>query len=325
MFRGMLLGVICTVLWAAGAGAAEFTLRLGHVGEPESPYGQGADKFAALVQEKTGEAVEIEVFPSSQLGNQKDLIKGIMDGSVDMVLTSSTVFASVVPAMGAFDLPFVFRDEEHAYRALDSVGMEVAKAAEAKGVKTLCIMENGVRHITNNKLPIKSPNDMKGLKIRTTDQPVHVEMLSALGAVPVSMPLGEVHEALEGGGIDGQENTLAYIYIRRIFDVQKYISLTGHVYSAEPLLINLAAWNKLPARHQKALQEAALEARDWQRELCRDLEDEYIKKIEESEKSVVNDDVDKKAFAEATRDTWKLFAGKVKGGQAVIDKIVSTK
>ncbi len=325
MLKKLTFSFLFVFLFSSVAFAADFTLKLGHIADAQNPYGQGADKFAELVKEKTKGAVEVQVFPSSQLGNQRDLIEGLTFGTVDMTLTSTAVFGNFVPEMGAFDLPFIFRDVEHAYKVMDTVGMEVAKLAEKKGIMTLSIMENGVRHMTNSKRPIREPEDMKGLKMRVMEQPVYIEMMKALGASPTPMAFSELYTALQKGVIDGQENPLAHIYTSRFFEVQPYISLSAHTYSAEPLLISVSTWKKLPAEHQAALLEAATETRDWERALCRKLEGEFMEKILASGKSAINDDVNKPAFAQATKGTWKIFADKVKGGQEIIDAIVNTK
>lgn len=325
MFRTFLCTLALVILSASIACAAPVTLKLGHIADPQNPYAQGAEKFGQLVKEKTGGSVDIKIFPSSQLGNQRDLIEGLTFGTVDMTMTSTAVYGNFVPEMGAFDLPFIFRDIDHVYKVLDTVGMETAKLGEARGIKTLCMMENGIRHMTNNRHPVRTPADMKGLKIRVMEQPVYIEMMKLLGASPTPMSFGEIYTSLQKGVIDGQENPLAHICTSRFYEVQKYVSLTAHTYSAEPLLISMSAWKKLSPEQQTAMQEAAIEATKWQRDLCRNLDKEYIDLINNSGKSKVNDDVDLKAFAEATKGTWKIFANSVKGGQELIDKIVNTK
>lgn len=314
---------VLLVAAASGAFAAEFTLKLGHIADPQNPYAQGAVKFTELVKEKTGGAVEIQVFPSSQLGNQRDLIEGLTFGTVDMTLTSTAVLGNFLAEAAVFDLPFIFRDIPHAYKALDSVGMEICKPLEKRGIKVLAMFENGVRHMTNNRNPIRKPEDMKGLKIRVMEQPIYIEMMKILGASPTPMAFGELFTAMQQGVVDGQENPAAHIYTSRFFEVQKYISLTAHTYSAEPLLVAMGVWSKLPEKHQKAIQEAADEARDWQRDLCRGLENEYWTKIRESGKSEINDDVDKAAFMEATKPVWAMFEEKL--GKQNIEAIVNVK
>ena len=316
----LLAGVLVLGLTAA-ANAADFVFKLGHIADPENPYAKGAEKFAQLVKEKTGGKVEIQVFPSSQLGNQRDLVEGTQFGTIDFTMTSTAVLGNFLPQAAVFDLPFIFRDVQHAYKALDTVGMEIAE--KLQGMKLLAYYENGVRHMTNSKRPIRKPEDMKGLKIRVMEQPIYIEMIKALGGNPTPMAFGELFTALQQGVVDGQENPAAHIYTARFFEVQKYISLTAHTYSAEPMLVSLAAWNKLPKDLQEKVQTAANESRDWQRDLCRQLEEGYWTKIQESGKSEINRDVDKQAFADATRGVWAMFEKKV--GKENIEKIVATK
>ena len=316
----LLAGVLVLGLTAA-ANAADFVFKLGHIADPENPYAKGAEKFAQLVKEKTGGKVEVQVFPSSQLGNQRDLVEGTQFGTIDFTMTSTAVLGNFLPQVAVFDLPFIFRDVQHASKALDTVGMEIAQ--KLQGMKLLAYYENGVRHMTNSKRPIRKPEDMKGLKIRVMEQPIYIEMIKALGGNPTPMAFGELFTALQQGVVDGQENPAAHIYTARFFEVQKYISLTAHTYSAEPMLVSLAAWNKLPKDLQEKVQTAANESRDWQRDLCRQLEEGYWTKIQESGKSEINRDVDKQAFADATRGVWAMFEKKV--GKENIEKIVATK
>mgnify|MGYP001766646470 FL=1 len=319
--RLLLLAGVLVLGLAVAANAADFVFKLGHIADPENPYAKGAEKFAQLVKEKTGGKVEVQVFPSSQLGNQRDLVEGTQFGTIDFTMTSTAVLGNFLPQAAVFDLPFIFRDVQHAYKALDTVGMEIAE--KLQGMKLLAYYENGVRHMTNSKRPIRKPEDMKGLKIRVMEQPIYIEMIKALGGNPTPMAFGELFTALQQGVVDGQENPAAHIYTARFFEVQKYISLTAHTYSAEPMLVSLAAWNKLPKDLQEKVQTAANESRDWQRDLCRQLEEGYWTKIQESGKSEINRDVDKQAFADATRGVWAMFEKKV--GKENIEKIVATK
>lgn len=301
--------------------AAEVTLKLGHIADPQNPYAQGAQKFADLVAEKSGGTIKVEVYPSSQLGNQRDLVEGLTLGTLDLTMTSTAVLGNFHPQIAVFDLPFIFRDREHAFKALDTVGMEIAKDLEEKGMKVLAYYENGVRNMTNNIRPIRVPEDMKGLKIRVMEQPIYIAMMKALGANPTPMAFGELFTALQKGVIDGQENPAAHIYTKRFFEVQKYISLTEHTYSAEPLVVSMITWNKLTPEQQTIIQEAAEEARDWQRQLAIDLENGYWDKIRESGKSEIITDVDKEAFREATAPVWKDFEDQV--GKENIEAIVN--
>ena len=318
-----IITALSIVLLSTSVSFGAVTLKLGHIAEPENPYGQGADHFANLVKERTKGEVIIQVYPSSQLGNQRDLVEGLTFGTVDMTLTGTAVLGNFIPEVAVFDLPFIFRDIPHAYKALDTVGMDLCKKGEGRGMMTLAIWENGVRHMTNNKRPIKTPEDMKGLKMRVMEQPVYIEMMKALGASPTPMAMSELYTALQKGVIDGQENPLAHIATKRFYEVQKYISLSGHTYASEPLLISTSSWKKLSPEQQQIVRQAALDTRDWQRELCRNLEGTFLKTIKDSGKSEVNDDVDKAAFASATKSVWKLYSDKF--GAANIEAIQNVK
>jgi TRAP-type transport system periplasmic protein len=293
-------------------------LKLGHIAEPTNPYGAGADQFAKLVAEKSGGTMEVKVFPSSQLGDQKALIEGLIYGTVDMTLTGTAELGTFQPQMAVFDMPFLFKDRAHAYRALDTVGMELGQPLEAKGLKLLGYMENGIRHLTNNTRPVASPADMKGLKIRVMNNKVYIEMMKALGASPTPMSFAELYSALQQGTIDGQENPSAHIYTKRFYEVQKYASLTAHAYAPEPVLISMSTWKKLDAKQKSIIQEAAKEAIAWQRKLSEQKDGEFWDKIKATGKIEVLT-VDRKPFIEATQSVYTDLASLV--GQANIDKI----
>jgi tripartite ATP-independent transporter DctP family solute receptor len=302
--------------------APEFVLKLGHVANTEKPYAQAADKFAELVNNKTNGGVEVQVFPSSQLGNQRDMVEGLTFGTLDMTLTSTAVLGNFLPKMAIFDLPFIFRDTPHTYKALDTVGMEMAKELEAKGIKLLAFFENGVRHLTNSIRPVNRPEDMKGLKFRVMEQPVYIEMMKALGANPTPMAFGELFTALQQGTVDGQENPVSHIWTKRFFEVQKYISLTGQTYSAEPILMSMITWKKLPEKYQDAIIASADEALEWHRAKVVEQDRSFWKNIADSGKSEIIE-VDKGPFREATAGVWKMFEEQV--GKENIDKIINIK
>lgn len=322
MFRILPTAFITLLLGASLSFAAPITLKLGHIAEPENVYGQGADHFAKLVKDRSNGEIEIKVYPSSQLGNQRDLVEGLGLGTVDMTLTGTAVLGNFVPEVAVFDLPFIFRDVNHAYKALDTVGMELAQKGEKNGMIPLAIWENGVRHMTNNKRPIKGPEDMKGLKVRVMEQPVYIDMMKSVGASPTPMAMSELYTALQKGVIDGQENPLGHIATKKFNEVQKYLSLTGHTYASEPLLISKQAWNKLTPEQQNLVRQAAIDTRDWERQLCRDLEGKFLQQIKDAGTTEINDDVDKEAFAKATKGAWdnyiKRFGDKnIKAIQAI--------
>ncbi|MBR4741890.1 MAG: DctP family TRAP transporter solute-binding subunit [Desulfovibrio sp.] len=289
---------------------AQFNFKLGHIAEPENPYGQGAVYFAKLVHERTNGEVTIEVYPSSQLGNQRQLVDKLSNGTLDLTLTGTAVLGNFVPEVSVFDLPFLFRDRAHAYKILDTLGMEVCAIGENKGMITLAIWENGLRHFTNNRRPIVVPEDMRGLTFRVMEQPIYIEMMKSLGATPISMSLKDLYEALQSNIVDGQENPLAHIATKKFYEVQKYLSLSAHTYAAEVLLISKEAWNKLNREQQKIVREVACEVRDWQRELCQKKEAEYLAIIRASGKCEINENVDRKSFSEVTHKVWQIYTKK---------------
>ncbi len=308
--RPLLAAAAGLLLSASLCVAAPVTMKLGHIAEPENPYGMGADHFAQLVKERTNGQVDIQVFPSSQLGNQRDLVEGVIFGTIDMTLTGTAVMGNFVPEVSVFDLPFIFRDVQHAYKALDSVGMELCKLGEKQGMITLAIWENGVRHMTNSKRPVRTPEDMKGLKVRVMEQPVYIEKMKVLGARHTPMAMRAHYTALQKGVVDGQENPLSMIATKRFDEVQKYISLTGHTYAPEVVLVAAASMAKLSPEQQEIVRQAAIETRDWQRQLCRDLESKFAETIVQRGNAVINDDVDKAAFMKATAPVYKLYTDK---------------
>lgn len=319
-FIGIFAVCMLSVSLAMGA---QLTLKLGHIAEPDNPYGMGADYMAKLVKERSNGEIEIQVFPSSQLGNQRDLLEGITLGTLEMTLTSSAVMSNFVPEIGIFDLPFLMRDIPHAYKALDTVGMELCKLGEPIGMVTLAIWENGVRHMTNNVRPIRTPADMKGLKVRVQESPVYIGMMQALDASPTPMAMSELYTALEKGVIDAQENPLAQIATKRFYEVQKYLSLTAHTYAPEIVIIAKFVWDGLTPAQQELIRKAAEDTREWQRQVCRDQEAQFLKRITEGGKCVMNDDVDKAAFAEATRKVYKLYTDRF--GDKAINDILAIK
>jgi tripartite ATP-independent transporter DctP family solute receptor len=299
---------------------AKTVLKLGHIAEVSHPYAQGADYFAKLVGEKSKGEMEVQVFPSSQLGSQKDMTEGLIYGTIDMVLTGTADLGQFQPKMSLFDLPFLFKDRAHAYKALDTVGMELGKELEPRGLKLLGYMENGIRHLTNNVRPVATPADMAGLKIRVMSNKIYIETIKSLGGSPTPMAFGELYSAMQQGTVDGQENPSAHIYTKRFFEVQKYASLTAHAYAPEPVLISMITWGRLSDAEKAIVEEAAKEAIAWQRDLSTKQDNEYWDKIKATGKIEVLE-VDRKPFMEATQPVWKEFAPTV--GQDNIDKVLA--
>ncbi len=295
---------------AAQSDYPSLVLKLGHIGDPGHPYSKGADYFAELINKRSNGKIVVKTYPSSQLGDQKTLIEGLVFGTVDMALVGTAALGQFQPQISLFDLPFLFEDLDHAYKSLDTVGMDLGKPLEAKGVKLLGYMENGIRHMTNNVRPIKSPEDMKGLKIRVQTNKIHVAMIKALGASPTPMSLGELYTAMQQGAVDGQENPAAHIYTQRFYEVNKYASRTAHCYAPEPVLISMVKWNSFPQNVKDLFVSCAADAIAWQRKLSADEDEGLWDKIKATGKMEVID-VDRKPFMAATASLYEEFADSV--------------
>jgi tripartite ATP-independent transporter DctP family solute receptor len=316
--------LVLTMVWV-GTGTCQdkpVSLKLGHAVAPEHPYHLGALKYAELVAQRTKNKVKIDVHPSTQLGNERDMVEGLQLGTIDLVVTSTGPLGGFVPKMFVVDLPFLFRDREHAYKVLDGpIGMDLFAAFSAKGIKGLAFWENGFRQITNNVRPIERPEDLKGIKIRTMENKVHLASFRAFGASPTPMAWSEVYTALQQRTIDAQENPIAIIYHQKIAEVQKYLALTGHFYSPTPLLMSLKAFDALPKETQKIMLDTAIECATYERNLLRDSEAKQITELKTKGMQVTTPN--KKPFQDAAAPVYKEFESQF--GKDLIDKIVATK
>jgi tripartite ATP-independent transporter DctP family solute receptor len=298
------------------------TLKLGHAVASEHPYHLGAMKFSELVAQRTNNKIKIDVHPSAQLGNERDMVEGLQLGTIDLVLTSTGPLGGFVPQIAVVDLPFLFRDREHAYKVLDGpIGKRLLDAFSAKGIKGLAFWENGFRQITNDVRQIDKPGDLKGIKIRTMENKIHLASFKAFGASPTPMAWSEVYTALQQGTIDAQENPIAIIYHQRIFEVQKYLALTDHFYSPALLLTSLKTFENLPADIQKIILDTAVECADYERNLLRGNEVDQIAELKTKGMQVTKPD--KKPFQDAAASVYKEFEAQF--GKEIIDQIIATR
>ncbi|MDI9391492.1 MAG: DctP family TRAP transporter solute-binding subunit [Synergistota bacterium] len=296
--------------FASGVSAKEVVLKLSHTGAPTHHYQLGSLKFAELVEQKTNGEVKVQVYPSDSLAPQRESTEGAQFGTIDMVLTSSMIVSNFEPLIGVFDLPFIFTTREQTYSILDGpIGERVAKKVEGVGLVILAYWENGFRHITNNVRPIHTPDDLKGLKIRVPESPVSIDTFKALRALPTPISFGELYSALQLGVVDGQENPLAHLIESRFYEVQKHCSLTGHLYTAEPLIISKLIWERLTPDQQKALKEAAIEAGAYERNLSAERDKQYLQEAKDKGVQFV-EDPDIPAFKKAVQPVYDKYGPK---------------
>ncbi len=306
-----------SALFAMTASAQSVEVKFGHVGEPGSLFDQTAQEFAKRANAKLGSSAKVVVYGSSQLGGDSELLKKLKLGTVDLALPS-TVMTTVAPEFGVFEMPYLVQSRDHAARIREGViKPTLVPIAKQQGYDIIAVWENGFRQITNNKHPIKSPEDLKGIKLRVPKGVWRVKMFQAYGATPSPLALSEVFVALQTGVMDGQENPLAQIYPSRFQEVQKHLSMSGHVYT--PAYVTAGrSWSRLPADAQKALAATAVEMEPVALEIAARLDTELLGKLKAAGMQV--NEVDKAAFLKASRDVYKEFAKEVPTGQALIDK-----
>ncbi len=317
-----LRSLLAAGLVTATIGAAQATTSLRFASEAprtDTQYIAG-QKFSELLKAKTNGALDLKLFPDSTLGNAQAAITGVRGGTIDMLVSGSNNFSGLAPLVGMFDIPFLFKDTAHAYRVLDGkVGQDMLAKLDAIGLKGLAFWDNGWRQMTNSKGPIRTPADVKGLKMRTTGAPVHIEAFKLLGANPVPMPLAELYTALEMKTVDAQEHPIGVFVSAKLYEVQKHLTLSAHAYSALIVAMNKAKFDALPADQQKALVEAAREAGQLQRKLNKEA---ILKQVEEAKKAGVQvvEKIDPAPFAEATKGVRTSFISKF-GGDAELKQI----
>lgn len=253
------LGLTLALGLIASAGA-QSTMRINISTAQNSHQGVAIDTFAREVEKRTGGRYKIQTFYSGSLGGERESVEAVQLGTQELTFTSTGPVPNFVPETKILDVPFLFRDKAHARAVLDGpIGQEMLTKFDAKGFKALAWAENGFRHMTNSKRDVKTPEDLKGLKMRTMENPVHIAAYKGLGIITTPMAFPEVFTALQQGTVDGQENPLSVILSAKFDQVQKHLSLTGHVYSPAIFLMNKATFDKLSAADKQTFIDAAKE------------------------------------------------------------------
>jgi tripartite ATP-independent transporter DctP family solute receptor len=315
------LSVLLAAALLAVPALAQVEIKLGHVGEPGSLFAKSSEEFAKRANEKLGGKAKVVVFGSSQLGGDKELLQKLKLGTVELALPS-TVMSSESDLFGIFEMPYLVKDRKHMQAIEKAVFWpKLAPEAEKKGLKVLAVWENGYRHITNNKKPIKVPGDLQGIKLRTPEGKWRVKMFQAYGANPSPMKFSEVFTALQTGVMDGQENPFSQIVSAKFQEVQKFLSLTGHVYTPAYLTAGSKKWASLPADVRKVLEATAKEIQSYVYTVAAKDEDELIGKIKAA--GVQVNEADKPAFVAASRAVYEEFGQSVKGSKELIDQALS--
>ncbi|WP_068319070.1 DctP family TRAP transporter solute-binding subunit [Polycladidibacter hongkongensis] len=320
------LGVIAAaVLLASTSMSMAVELKFAHAAPATDLQQKLAEFFAKEVAEKTDGEVTVQIFPQGQLGDDQQMLNGNRAGIIDIQMTGLAIMNGMQPETAVFDLPYMFASREHAYKVLDGeIGQKMLDDMSKFGLKGLAFPENGYRNITNNRGPVRTPDDVKGIKIRTnTSVPLNA-MFAELGANPQMLPIAELYTALETGVVDAQEHPIAVTHSFRFDEVQDYLSLSEHSYSSLFISMNLNKFNSLTPEQQKVVEEAAQHATDYQRGLSIEKEDGFISDLEKRGMKV-NRDVNKAAFQAhpAITNTWKVFNDQ--NGPELIEAIQAAK
>ena len=300
---------------------AQTEIKFGHVGEPGSLFATSAAEFAKRANAKLGGKAKVIVYGSSQLGGDKELLQKVKLGTVDMALPS-TVMSSEVDLFGVFEMPYLVKDRKHMQRIeKDVVWPTLAPAAEKKGLKVIAVWENGYRHITNSKRPINGPDDLKGIKLRVPEGKWRVKMFQAYGANPSPMKFSEVFTALQTGVMDGQENPFSQIYSAKFHEVQKHLSLSGHVYTPAYVTVGAKKWASLPVDVRKVLEDTAKETQAYVYETAAKAEVDLLTKMRAA--GIQVNEVNKDAFIAASKPIYDEFGTEVAGAKPIIDKAIA--
>ena len=294
-------------------------LTLSHNAEAGTPRALAAQKFAELVNAKSGGKLAVDVNPGGKVGENLEMLTSLRADKLDMSINFHGTLATVVPEVAAFSLPYAFSSPKAVWEILDGpVGQDLAEKIENQGLVALSWMDGGSYHISNSKRPIVKPDDLRGLRIRTTSDKAMMDTMSAWGAQPTPISFNDLYDAVKGGYVDGQENSLVNFKQKKLHEVQKHLALTYHSYGLAPFLMSKATWNKLSSDERKAVKEAAQEASVLQRKLSAEVEEKILDEYKKGGTLQIStpNTAPFKAATQKIWDSWEL-----KGFGAFVKKL----
>ncbi|QAA94875.1 TRAP transporter substrate-binding protein [Pollutimonas thiosulfatoxidans] len=305
-FSKLMLAASVAGVFAAAPALAATNLKLAYALSTNSHYGAGADALAKTIEGETGGEFKLEHFPNSALGGEREVIEGLQLGTIDLAIVSTGATLNFVPNTGVFDIPFLFRDLTHARKVLDGqIGQEMLEAFPKRGLVALAWGEQGFRQLTNNVRPVVTPDDAKGLKVRTTENPIHIAAFRELGILATPMAWPEVATALQQGTIDGQENPMSVIVSAKLPQLQKYLSLTAHVYGPALVLMSPNVYNGLSDEDKASFKKAGHDAALAMRAYVDDIEKSGIEEVKKQGMQV--NTVDHAAFVKAVQPVYPQY------------------
>jgi len=303
----------------SGESNEEYVIKFAHVVNPTTAKGKAAEKFKELIEERTDGQITVEVFPDSQLGSDREILEQMQSGAVQMNAPFTGVLPSFSKEYEVFDLPYLFEDRDHAYEATNGeLGSMLGEKLKSQGLHVLGFWDGGFKHLTNSVRPIETPEDMSGLKIRTSQSPLLITQFKAVNASGVSIDFAELYTALQTGTADGQENPLSNVISKRFYEVQDYITLSDHGYMGYVLTISDKFYQDLPDNLKSAVDEVAKEVTEWQwKESIAD-EEGYMKTLKESGIEITELTTEQKqAFKVAMEEAYEVFA-KIEGSEELL-------
>jgi tripartite ATP-independent transporter DctP family solute receptor len=318
-YRLLVAVAAAAIAFVNAPAVAQTTMKINISLAQNSHQGVAIDTFAREVEQRTGGRYRVQTFYAGSLGAERESVEAVQLGTQELTFTSTGPVPNFVPEVAILDIPFLFRDYAHARAVLDGpIGQDLLQKFPSKGLVALAWAENGFRHMTNSKHAVNTPDDLRGLKMRTMENPVHIQAYRQFGIIPTPMAFTEVFTALQQGTVDGQENPLSVITSAKLDQVQKYLSLTGHVYSPALILMNKAAWDKLSAADRQNFLDAAKEAVKANRARVDDDEKKAVADLRAKGMNVV-ENLDKAKFQATLAPTYAEFGKKF--GQDNIDRI----
>ncbi len=299
--------VAAAVLLAPVAQAVEHTLKVGIGHAPTHSFVKASEKFKEMAEARSKGRLKVEIFPSSQLGGEREMQEMVALGTLEMSVSGITVIYE--PLYALLEAPFLYRDRDHIKKVMASpIVAELGETLLKKGIRYVGFYENGFRNITNGKRAIQAPADVKGLKIRTPENLAQIETFKALGAVATPMAFSELYNALAQGVVDGQENPLQNIWNGKFYEVQKHLAITGHIYNSAYILMSEKFWSRLPADLRAIVQGAIQEASNLQLEMVANLDKQLVTDMQAKGMQLTTPDT--QAFRKATAPAYDAFYAK---------------
>ncbi|MCC8056762.1 DctP family TRAP transporter solute-binding subunit [Cloacibacillus sp.] len=303
--------ILVTFTFGTAFAKEEYRIKFGYsASDKEANIITFYNTFEKYVEEASGGRIAVDVYANAQLGGERQMLEGMTLGMIEMAMLSPGIAANIAPKFQVIDLPYLFNDRAAAYKALDGkLGQTLNEQILPKGVRLLCFPENGFHQITNNKGPIKSPADLKGVKVRVQPIPAHLELFKAFGANPTPVDFGELYTALLQKTVDAQENSITLIYSSKLYEVQKYLTMSNHVYAPSAVFMSEAFYKRLPADLQKIVMDGAKKFRDASRANQQKEGDRLLKEMVEKNglKVYYPTDAEMKQFRDAAQPVYKTM------------------